>query len=43
MHMQLDTMDLGAVGPLFENHSVFPARVNTEFVQVLTASPDLIS
>lgn len=27
-------VDLSAVGPQFENHSAFPARINTEFVQV---------
>uniref|UniRef100_A0A7R9U766 diaminopimelate epimerase n=1 Tax=Pinguiococcus pyrenoidosus TaxID=172671 RepID=A0A7R9U766_9STRA len=34
----LDAVDLAAVGPQFENHPVFPARVNTEFVQVLSKS-----
>ena len=27
-----DGLDLGKVGPLFENHPAFPARINTEFV-----------
>ncbi len=30
-----DTINLSAVGPLFENHPMFPERINTEFVQVL--------
>jgi len=32
----LDTLDLAAVGPLFEKHPVFPKKTNTEFVQVLS-------
>ena len=28
-------MDLPNIGPLFENHPLFPERVNTEFVQVI--------
>lgn len=27
-------LDIAAVGPLFENHKVFPNRTNTEFVEV---------
>ena len=27
-------IDLAAVGPLFENHELFPERINTEFVRV---------
>ena len=30
-----DELDLGAIGPAFERHPLFPDRVNTEFVQVL--------
>ncbi len=30
-----EELNLPALGPLFENHIVFPARVNTEFVTVL--------
>ena len=30
-----EELNLPALGPLFENHTVFPARVNTEFVTVL--------
>jgi diaminopimelate epimerase len=31
----VDTMDLKTLGPLFEFHPLFPARINAEFVQVL--------
>ena len=31
----VETFPLEAVGPKFENHEVFPNRVNTEFVRVL--------
>ncbi|CAK9206120.1 unnamed protein product [Sphagnum jensenii] len=34
----VDVLPLEKIGPLFEHHSVFPARINTEFVQVLTPS-----
>ncbi len=30
-----DALDLGKLGPLYENHPAFPERVNTEFVQVV--------
>ena len=30
----VDKIDVQNVGPMFENHSVFPKRVNTEFVRV---------
>ncbi len=30
----VDTLDLNAIGPLFEWHELFPKRVNTEFVEV---------
>jgi diaminopimelate epimerase len=32
---QIDNLDLLKLGPAFENHSLFPDRVNTEFVQVI--------
>ena len=32
----LEALDLAAVGPQFETHPVFPAKTNTEFVQVLS-------
>ncbi|MFR9000350.1 MAG: diaminopimelate epimerase [Anaerobutyricum soehngenii] len=28
-------LDIAAIGPYFENHTVFPKRTNTEFVEVL--------
>lgn len=28
-------LDIEAIGPLFENHPIFPERVNTEFIQVI--------
>jgi diaminopimelate epimerase len=31
----VDVLDLKTLGPRFENHPLFPERVNTEFVQVL--------
>ncbi len=31
----VDDLDIEKVGPLFENHKLFPQRVNTEFVKVL--------
>lgn len=34
----VDSLDLKALGPKFENHPLFPERVNTEFVQVLDRS-----
>ncbi|MCL2081891.1 MAG: carbamoyl-phosphate synthase large subunit [Oscillospiraceae bacterium] len=30
----VDTLDLRKIGPLFENNSLFPDRINTEFVEV---------
>ncbi|CAM9721552.1 unnamed protein product, partial [Choristocarpus tenellus] len=32
----LEAIDLPTIGPLFETHPVFPAKINTEFVQVLS-------
>lgn len=31
----IDELKLEQVGPLFENHSLFPDRINTEFVEVI--------
>lgn len=31
----VETMDIESIGPKFENNSMFPERVNTEFVRVL--------
>jgi len=33
---KIDDLDLAAVGPAFEAHPAFPAKVNTEFVEVRT-------
>ena len=33
-----DSLELTKIGPVFEHHPAFPARINTEFVQVL--APD---
>lgn len=30
-----DTLEIEKVGPLFENHEIFPDRTNTEFIQVV--------
>lgn len=30
----VDALDLPALGPQFETHPSFPAKINTEFVQV---------
>ncbi len=31
----VETLALEAIGPLFENHKLFPARINTEFVKII--------
>lgn len=31
----IDNLDLDKIGPIFENHELFPEKVNTEFVQIL--------
>lgn len=31
----VDHLDIGEIGPYFENHMAFPDRINTEFVEVL--------
>jgi diaminopimelate epimerase len=33
-----DAIDLSQLGPLFEHHSVFPKRINTEFTEVISPS-----
>ena len=30
----IETLDLNKIGPLFENHEMFPERINTEFVEI---------
>ena len=34
---EIDTMDLEKIGPAFENHALFPKRINTEFIRVIDA------
>uniref|UniRef100_A0A0D6R2D0 diaminopimelate epimerase n=1 Tax=Araucaria cunninghamii TaxID=56994 RepID=A0A0D6R2D0_ARACU len=36
--LDVNSLDLEHVGPLFEHHEMFPARTNTEFVQVLSSA-----
>lgn len=36
--LKVDEVDLFVTGPKFENNAVFPARTNTEFVEVLSRS-----
>ena len=31
----VDTLDLAAIGPSFENHPAFPEKVNTEFINLI--------
>ncbi|MCL2719661.1 MAG: diaminopimelate epimerase [Lachnospiraceae bacterium] len=35
VYPDLDTLDIGHLGPLFENHERFPRRTNVEFIEVL--------
>ncbi|CAK9139810.1 unnamed protein product, partial [Ilex paraguariensis] len=37
-NLQIDELKLAEIGPKFENHAMFPARTNTEFVQVFSPS-----
>ena len=32
---KVDDLDLEKIGPIFENHSMFPDRINTEFVEMI--------
>jgi diaminopimelate epimerase len=32
----IDALDLPVLGPKFEAHDMFPARINTEFIQVIS-------
>ena len=41
--LQVDDLDLPVIGPVFERHEAFPARINTEFVQVSPAASVLLS
>ncbi|XP_057770570.1 diaminopimelate epimerase, chloroplastic-like isoform X2 [Salvia miltiorrhiza] len=36
--LQVDELNLAEIGPKFEHHLMFPARTNTEFVQVFSPS-----
>ncbi|CAA0836438.1 Diaminopimelate epimerase- chloroplastic [Striga hermonthica] len=36
--LEVDKLNLAEIGPKFEHHAVFPARTNTEFVQVFSPS-----
>lgn len=36
--IKVDELDIFAIGPQFESNSAFPARTNTEFVEVLSRS-----
>ncbi len=35
---EIDGLDLEKTGPAFENHSLFPERVNTEFCEIIDSS-----
>ncbi|KAL9257089.1 Diaminopimelate epimerase, chloroplastic-like protein [Drosera capensis] len=35
-NLQVDELNLAVIGPKFEKHNVFPARTNTEFVEVFS-------
>ncbi|MCL7025992.1 hypothetical protein MKW94_017509 [Papaver nudicaule] len=37
-NLLVDDLNLSEIGPKFEHHEVFPARTNTEFVQVFSRS-----
>lgn len=37
--MQVDEIDVYRIGPLFEKHGAFPARTNTEFIEVTSHEP----
>lgn len=37
-NLQVDELNLAQIGPKFEHHEMFPARTNTEFVQVFSRS-----
>ncbi len=35
---QVDAVDLGTIGPQFENAPIFPERINTEFIRVVDSN-----
>ncbi|XWS43684.1 hypothetical protein CRYUN_Cryun16bG0124500 [Craigia yunnanensis] len=37
-NLTVDELNLAAIGPKFEHHEMFPARTNTEFVEVFSRS-----
>jgi diaminopimelate epimerase len=37
-HQGIDSLELARIGPPLENHAVFPARANIEFVEVVSRS-----
>ncbi len=34
----IDAIDVAKIGPLFENHALFPERINTEFVRFINST-----
>ena len=34
-HNDIEKLDLEKIGPFFENHEMFPERINTEFVEII--------
>ncbi|MBT5954987.1 diaminopimelate epimerase [bacterium] len=38
----LKTIDLEKIGPLFESHSNFPEKINTEFVQIVNPNESIL-
>jgi len=34
----IDSIDVAKIGPLFENHTLFPQRINTEFVRFINST-----
>ncbi|KAJ0028745.1 hypothetical protein Pint_35493 [Pistacia integerrima] len=37
-NLKVDELNLAEIGPKFEHHSLFPARTNTEFVEIISPS-----
>ncbi|KAK3226448.1 hypothetical protein Dsin_006310 [Dipteronia sinensis] len=37
-NFQVDALKLAEIGPKFEHHAMFPARTNTEFVEIISPS-----
>ncbi|MGN1472454.1 MAG: diaminopimelate epimerase, partial [Eubacteriales bacterium] len=35
---RVDSIDIGKVGPLFENAEIFPEKINTEFIRVVNSN-----